>query len=948
MALPRQPASVPSHAAASSGSALQTLLAALGPSQHQRLLRLSTPLGPDVLLAERVEAVEAIGPGLAGEPTGFCLELLALSTNAHLVLKALIGQPVRLDLLASGGRLRPWHGHVTAFTRLGSDAGLARYQLRIEPWLALLAHTHDAWVFCDQTVVEIIDEIFAGYRAQGRLVPAWRWELQDAGVYPRRSLCVQYQESDLAFVQRLLADEGLFYWFEHATDDGDSLGSHTLVISDHNGSFQPNAQPLQRFTQSGASFDEDSLTRWHGHHRTRSDQLALSSWDYRAVQQAAAEAGGAPMSGPALALRDQPGAYHFEDDTQAARIARRRLEALQAPAHQFQGLATVRSSAPGTRFTLAGHDSLDGDYLLLRVRHRARNNLSADARATLRRLLGDAAPTPTPALHGQPRPLANASDEPLYQAELLAQAARQPVRAPAEDTGGRLLHPKPNAPGVQSATVVGSGSPVHTDRDGRIKLQFHWQRGARSAHRLGHAGGDNAPGNDGAGTWVRVGQGWAGANWGSHHTPRVGQEVLVGFVEGDIDRPVVIGTAYGGAGQPDAQGNQVGAGPTGLSGNAPAWFPGNRRSGELEGHQHPQVLSGYKSQSLEASAVGQGGYNQLVLDDSPGQARTTLGSTSAATWLHLGHLLQQDDNQRLAHRGHGLALSTEAQGAVRAGGGLLISAWAQPGGTGAGGHQMQAREAISQLEQAGELQQTLADSAQQHNAKLGGEAAAAELPTRRSLQATVDSLASTDSRGTEPASAGEIAAIDGGHGTTPAWSRPDLLVTAPAGIAALTPAHGVLSAGATLSVVAGQDLHLGSQRNTAVAVKAGLSLFSYGQAQNPDKPNRETGMQLHAASGSVSVQAQQNTLKLTADKAIEVSSTGDAVHVSSPVHVLLTAGGSYLRIEGDNIEIGTSGPATFKGMLKELAGGARVALPPLNLPRAPLDIEKTAAYPVSL
>jgi hypothetical protein len=130
--------------------------------------------------------------------------------------------------------------------------------------------------------MQIIDEVFADYQAQGKLMPAWRWELADASVYPQRSLCLQYHKSDLAFVQRLLAEEGLFCWFEHKASEGDALGEHTLVIADHNGCFQPNLQPRVRYTQSAsASFKEDSLTQFHETRHVAPTTLAAASWDCR-------------------------------------------------------------------------------------------------------------------------------------------------------------------------------------------------------------------------------------------------------------------------------------------------------------------------------------------------------------------------------------------------------------------------------------------------------------------------------------------------------------------------------------------------------------------------------------------------------------------------------------------------------------------------------------------
>ncbi|MCR5886002.1 DUF2345 domain-containing protein [Rhizobacter sp. J219] len=531
---------------------------------------------------------------------------------------------------------------------------------------------------------------------------------------------------------------------------------------------------------------------------------------------------------------------------------------------------------------------------------------------------------------------ANQTTEPLYLARFFAQDASLPVRGtPSLGERGDLTFARPRVAGTQTAIVVGLGEPVHTDRDGRIKIQFHWQRGAQSALRLDHPAGSNAPGDDSTGTWVRVAQPWAGANWGGHFTPRLGQEVLVSFIEDDIDRPVVIGSAYNGAGSADAQGNQVGNGAGTSTGNAGAWFPGTRKAGELEGHQHPQVMAGFKSQSLDTSASGTGGYNQLVFDDTPSQARAQLSSTTASSWLQIGHLLQQNDNQRLAKRGHGLDLSTTAYGAVRAGSGLYLSAHARSQGSQATAQPADARAAVAQLEAAAELTQTLNDTAQKHNAKLSGEPQPKELPVRKGQQAAIESLEADDSRGDAAAAGGdgEIVAIQGGAGSVSAWSRPELLVSAPGGVGAATPAHAVLSAGTHASFTAGHDLNLESQRNTALAVKSGLTFFTYGKAQNADKPNAETGMQLHAASGSVSVQAQGNTLHLTADKAVSVASVTNAITMGAPKHVLLTAGGASLRITTGGITLTTSGAAQFKAAMKELTGAASASAS-LSLPKS--------------
>ncbi|CAH0350696.1 type VI secretion system Vgr family protein [Aquabacterium sp. CECT 9606] len=946
---------LPSSLASAAHDLFDSLLAdlsSLGARQHTRLLRLHTPLGPDVLMAERAEITQTIGPAGGGAPDR--IELLALSRNAHLQAPDLLGQPVLLELLTAQSRtaLRPFHGHVTEFRLLGSDGGYARYQLIIEPWLAFLRARVDSWTFQNLSVLRILEAVFADYVGQGALHAAHRLEIAEPTAYPVLSTLSQFNESDLDFVNRLLADNGLFCWWEHTGNPGDpaTLGSHTLVIADHNGALKPNAQPSIRFTQAGTVMKEDSITQWHGHRRVGTSSLSLASWDYRSVDNhhasAQVDAGHAqPFS---LAHHDQPGVYAFETPAEAQRLATAQLQALEARRKQFHGRGTVRTLAPATTFVLREHSEHDMDmasagedanrFVVLSVTHRARNNLSADAQAGLQHLLGHLAPL-------SKRPQANASDEPLYEARFTAQRVSIPVRPLLVDEQGCRLHPRPSVDGTQTALVVGLSEPVHTDRDGRIKVQFHWQRGANSSHRLGHTSptsdADNAPASDASGTWVRVAQGWAGANWGISFIPRLGQEVVVAFLEGDIDRPVVIGAAYNGQGSGNAQGNEVNAGAAQASGNAPAWFPGDQRHGEQEGHAHTATLSGFKSQALDTSQSGGGCHNQLVFDDTPGQGRVLAHTTQSQTWLQIGHLLQQNDNQRLARRGHGLELHTQAQGAVRAGSGLHISTFGRAGGTsGSQGQPTQMREAQSQLQNHAEMVKSLSENAQTHLAKLPNEPAAEQLNAHKALQAALASLKGTQSSGGDDQRAdasgeeGAILAIDGGHGSIPITERPDLVLSAVAAISSATPAHTVISAGQTATITTGQDANLLSQRHAAWAVKDGISLFTRGEAKDGQRAVQDIGLKLHAASGNVNTQAQSDRFTLTAEKGIDLQSTAGSVVITAPNKIVLNGGGSYIKIEGGDIEVGTSGTAAFRGAMKELTGGSSASASDVSLAKS--------------
>jgi type VI secretion system secreted protein VgrG len=243
---------------------------------------------------------------------------------------------------------------------------------------------------------------------------------------------------------------------------------------------------------------------------------------------------------------------------------------------------------------------------------------------------------------------------------------------------------------------------------------------------------------------------------------------------------------------------------------------------------------------------------------------------------------------------------------------------------------MDSREPQLVLQSAQELLTTLAESSQKHQAQQAGEPEPKNLAVSLAQARLFESLEAVG--GSEADDDGDSARIGGGLGRYPVLGRPDLLMAAPGGIGSFTPASMVVSAGSTTTLVAGQDITVTTQRHHAVAVKSGLVWFTYGKAQNPNKPNAETGIRLHAATGSVSMQAASAKSLWAADKKVEVASTADAVTVGSPQQVLLNGGGSALRIASGNITISTQGPATFKAAVKELTGARAAPRPLLKLP----------------
>ena len=879
-------------------------------TQQDRLLRLKTPLGDDVLLAESMVAHERLDDG------GFRIELTALSDDAAIDPAAIIGQPVRVDLLTQHSRtaLRPLHGHVTRFERLGANGGLARYRLRVEPWLAFLHHRRDSYLFQDMSVIDVLDNVFGDYRGQGMLVPEWRWDLADRDAYARRSVVTQYEESDFAFATRLLAEEGLFYYFEHESGDGDTLGVHRLVIADSNRNFADNVQSRIRFGRADATAQADVIDRWHGERQLHTNAIEFASWDYRAARTHGATLASAQDNGKVqIALRDDdyPGQYWFEDGDQAARAARIAMESIELRNKQFHGGGSVRTLAPATCFTLQDHYEHDGDegdqnrrFAVLAVTHTARNNFNERFGQALRAALGSVLDAGGDAGNAE-------AEVPFYRNTFIAVRATIPYRPALRGEDGRLLHPRPTVVGSQTAIVVGSDDPLHTDRDHRVKVQFHWQRGGNSATRQGHpAGDDNAQANAALGAWVRVAAAVAGDNWGSVALPRVGQEVVVEFVHGDIDRPVIVGATYNGKGSVDAQANQQAGGSARSTGNAPAWFAGEGKDDEA--YAHNAVLSGIKTQAMAGSQKGSDGFNQLVFDDTAGQARTQLSTTQADAGLMLGHHKAQNDNARNADLGHGAALFTAAAGSVRAGAGLLLSAHrasvTQP--------LLHNDDAVQQIEQAQQRIEALADVAAKQKAASESEPQAAQIPAIAALKHSAEVLAAEQ---------------DAQGGNAVAYSEPYMLVSAPDGVVVSTPGDSTLVAGKHAMLTAGADCNLAAGRNLSVAVAEGINVFANGQGASGGAGGGASGLQMHAANGKVVAASLKRDSRYAADKTVTIASTQGQTLVQGKQHVALKAGGAQLRVLDGKIELYAPGKVEFKGGQHNFVGpggaGASNTLP---------------------
>ncbi|MFB9166944.1 type VI secretion system Vgr family protein, partial [Chromobacterium piscinae] len=555
-----------------------------------------------------------------------------------------------------------------------------------------------------------------------------------------------------------------------------------------------------------------------------------------------------------LTQYDAPGLYYAGDEEQLGKYAVLRQQANDLQAKSFRGMGSVRGLLPGEWFRLDDHPVHDAsshqqrEFVITGQAFLARNNLPTD----LAQHIGveqNAAPFTT-AIQTQRRgiPLT-----PAYAGTELA---------------------KPTSLGVQTATVVGpAGEEVHTDTQGRIKVQFHWQR--PDEHPTIGAGLD-----DKSSCWLRVAMPSAGAGWGHQFIPRIGQEVLVDFIEGDIDRPVITGVLYNGSHPtPDFSG----------AGSLPA----------------NKTLSGIKSKEHQG-----GGYNELLFDDTPGEVRAKLSSEPGKTQLNQGYLAHPRSNGKAQPRGDGFELRTDNHGAIRAAHGLLLSTEAQ---NGAGGKQLAREHAQSQLDAALSLSQALAETATGQLAdtmetgpdEIGPDNAKAGKKTDGHLQHHADALKAWE--------AGSNTDKDGKTAKDQAGQQPLLILSGPAGIASLTEQSQTVSAGQNLNLVAQRDANHTTGRRWLHNVGQHISLFVSGVKD-------KVALKLIAAKGKVQVQAQSDAMELTADKDVTITSCKNVITVAAKEEILLTCGGGYIRIAGGNIEVHCPGQVSVKGASHNLSG----------------------------
>lgn len=487
-------------------------------AQEHRRIAITTPLGKDVLLLRGFTGSEAVSQL-------FHFDLDLLSEKDSIQFQDVVGKNVTLRIYDDKGNARSWNGFISRFSQGSQDRRLTAYRATMVPWLWFLTRTSDCRIFQGKKAPEIIQQIF-----QDLSFPDFKLRLY--GDFQKRDYCVQYRETDFNFVSRLMEEEGICYYFEHAE------GKHTLILANDSAAHDPcpNQKTARCDFRGGNVVYEDVVTEWQYNEEFRPGAWAQTDYNFETPSTSLA----VTVNGEnRYEIYEYPGEYGVRPAGES--LAKIRLQEQAAPSKVFQGASGCRYFSAGYQFTLQDHyrSDLNQAYLITSVRHMATQGANYQVGAA-------------------------GGEELTYRNNLECIPAATIYRPPR-------VTPEPFVQGCQTALVVGpAGEEIYTDKYGRVKVQFYWDREGKK--------------NENSSCWVRVSHPWAGQGWGAVSIPRIGQEVIVDFLEGDPDRPIIVGRVYNAEQMP----------PFGMPGGA--------------------VVSGVKSNSTK----GGGGYNEISLNDTKG------------------------------------------------------------------------------------------------------------------------------------------------------------------------------------------------------------------------------------------------------------------------------------------------------------------------------------------
>ncbi|NML59559.1 type VI secretion system tip protein VgrG [Massilia sp. RP-1-19] len=764
----------------------------------------------DVLLVRHVSGVERICGGIE-------YVLLCVSIQAGMPLKQFIANPVELQFVTDSGGLRAVCGIVDSAVEGQSDGGLAIYQLVVRDALSLLEKSCNTRVFRQASEVDITDIMLREWRDVNPVVArTFNFDLAHLKSYPPREFTLQYNESNAAFLRRLWKRRGIAWFIQPgaASERGSADAPvHTLVLFDDAMSLKENAAGAIRYHRDDGTEQRDSITAWQAVRTLTPGIATRRSWDY-------AQAGS--MGSEQLSIQDQgtlgnqfaaslddylADVPHAGDDADDYRsLGTLRMQRHEYEAKFFQGEGSDRQMCCGQWNILSGHPEIDShpvkerEFVVTELRVEAENNLPKTLDDRVRRLC---------ALNrwgrdGGALEQASAERGMRYTNRFTCVRRSVPI-VPAYDPRIDLPRTK-----LETATVVGpENEEIYCDEFGRVKVRFP----ACRANDHEHANGAGASDSDRDSAWLRVSSGWASDRYGALALPRAGDEVVVAFLGGDPDKPLIIGRVHGGRTAPPSFSHT-------------STLPGDR------------YLSGMMSKEVKGRRS-----NQLRMDDTPGQISAQLESEHGHSQLNLGYLTQPRRNGKADARGEGAELRSDQAVAIRGGKGVLISADARLRAVG----RLLERDGLNGLAEAlTSVQKQLAELAETHKM---------DASDGKPLSQLVSDVKRWDSGGNPD---GAKVEADG--------NQPVVAIEAPAGMLLGSQANVSIGAQTHVDVVSIGNTQLSTGRKLLMHAMQSIGLFAH-----------KLGIKLTAASGKVEIQAHDDNIELTSAKRIVLVASEEIV-----------------------------------------------------------------------
>lgn len=782
--------------------------------QHNRILRLSFPNndGPYCeFVVNELTAYESVSRDFE-----YTIEIL--SNNPSIALKEIQGKLVSVELVQNGGTLRYFTGYVFEF-RLKRAENISFYEAKLGPWMKYLSLRKDCYIFHDANVYQQTSSVFDDYATNAV------WQARLYGEDPPMTDAFQFEETDHNYVSRRWEAAGMHYYYEH-NDTG-----HTLILGDDTTRVEPidGDSSICFHLQGGGARAEDAIEAWSSVRSITASGVQVSSFNFKTPRPVLAVMPGAYQQGEVLPVDtyEYSGAYGFKDARDGERLARLRMEEIESAGKRFEAAGNNTRVQPGRWFSLTDRygnypfGDLDkyadnesaGDrnqFLILDVHHVATNNY-----------------------------LQQVDEAPKYENRFTCTRKQIPWRP-----GRGFNSVDTRIVGPQTATVVGphgQGS-IHTDEHGRIRVQFHWDRVS-----------DNS---EASSAWIRMSTPWAGAQLGANAIHRVNSEVIVAWLGGLPDRPIVMGSVH----------NQD---------HTPPWVLPTQ-----------QALMGIRTRELGPNGgnMSSGRSNHLILDDTNQRIQVQLKSDHEHSQLSLGHITRIEDNAgRVDARGEGFELATGAWGVLRAGKGMLLTTEARAR---AASHIKDMAESVSRLGNARDLHESNAEAAQEAGAQ-----------DKQKHQSDVANAIRAQNQAIKGEQGGEF----------PELSEPFIVFSSPAGISSTTAKSTHFASNEHTALTTGKNLSIAAGDSMFASIKETLRLFV-----------QKAGMKLIAAAGDIDVKALTDSVNILAK--LNITHSANRITISAKEEVLINGGGSYVKFTAGGVEHGTTGDYVVHAANKNLVG----------------------------